>query len=142
MEGYIMDTSAWIEFFRGSPEGKKVAEYLFPELTEIAPSVTPTLVITEMQSVYIRNGEGDKFSEDVEKIQRLSEIEERINQKIAINAGMKHGNIHNKENRISYVDCILWTLAEERNMKVISTDEHFRKCENAVYIEKGGYHDI
>lgn len=136
MEGYVMDTSAWIEFFRGSPEGKKVAEYLFPELTEIALLLTPTLVIAEMQRVYIRNGEGDKFAEDVEMIRRFSEIEERIDQKIAIDAGTKHGNAHSKENRISYVDCILWTIAEERNMKVISTDDHFRKCENAVYIEK------
>lgn len=136
MVGYIMDTSAWIEFFRGSPEGKKVAKYLFPEPTEIAPLITSTLVITEMQSIYIRNEKEDKFPEDLERIQFLSRIEDRINEKNARNAGTKHAENHKKDIRISYVDCILWTLAEERNMKILSTDKHFEDCPQAIYIKK------
>jgi len=137
MVRYVMDTSAWVEFFRGSPEGKKVTEYLFPDPDETAILVTPTLVITELKSVYIRGGKGNEFTQDLERIRGLSKIEDRIDEKSAILAGTKHGNNHNKENRISYVDCILWTLAEEGNMKVLSTDLHFKSCPHAVYIEKG-----
>jgi predicted nucleic acid-binding protein len=131
-----MDTSAWVEFFRGSLEGKKVAEYLFPDPHEIATLITPTLVITELKSVYIRSGKGDEFAQDLERIRGLSKIEDRIDEKSAIIAGTKHGNNHAKDNRISYVDCILWTLAEGGNMKVLSIDTHFENCPFAIYIEK------
>ncbi len=136
MIGYVMDTSAWIEFFRGSPEGKKVTEYIFPELTEIAPLITSTLVLTEMHSVYVRNGNGDKFAEDLEQIKLLSRLEDIINERNAINAGIKHAINRTKENQISYVDCILWELAEERNMRILSMDKHFKDCPQAVYIKK------
>lgn len=85
-----MDTSAWIEFFRGSLEGKKVAEYLFPEPTEIAPSITSTLVLTELRSVYIRNEKETELSEDIGRIRSLSRIEDKINEKNARIAGTKH----------------------------------------------------
>jgi predicted nucleic acid-binding protein len=140
--GYVMDTSAWIEFFRGSSEGKKVTEYLFPEPTEIAPSITSTLVITEMRSVYIRDGKENKFTEDLERIRALSQIDDKINEKRAITAGTRHGNDHTKENNISYVDCILWTLAEELDMKVLSTDPHFKDCPHAVFIRKRGDDEV
>ena len=138
MVRYVMDTSAWVEFFRGSPEGKRITEYLFPDPHETATLITPTLVITELKSVYTRGGKGDEFAQDLEWIRGLSKIEDRIDEKNAIIAGTKHGENHAKDNRISYVDCILWTLAEEGNMKVLSTDLHFKDCPHAVYIEKGG----
>jgi predicted nucleic acid-binding protein len=134
--GYIMDTSAWIEFFRGSLEGKKVAEYLFPEPTEIAPSITSTLVLTELRSVYIRNEKETELSRDISRIRILSRIEDKINEKNARIAGTKHAENHMEGVRISYVDCILWALAEEKNMKVLSTDTHFEDCPHAIYIRK------
>lgn len=142
MSGYVMDTSAWIEFFRGSSEGKRVAEYLFPGPNENAPLITSTLVITEMQSIYVRNEKEDKLTEDLERIHILSKIEERINERSARIAGTKHAENHERDIRISYVDCILWTLAEERNMKILSTDSHFKDCSHAIYIEKGENDEI
>lgn len=138
MLGYVMDTSAWIEYFRGSPEGEQVKEYLFPEPTEIAPTITSTLVITEMRSAYIRDGKEDKFFEDLETIRWLGKIDDMIEESLAIIAGKRHAGTHTRQNQISYVDCIIWTLAEERNMKVLSTDKHFKDCLHAIYIKKEG----
>ena len=131
-----MDTSAWIEYFRGSLEGEKVKEYIFPEPTEILPLITSTIVITEMRSKYIREEKQDVFFEDLERIRGLSTIEDEILEENAILAGTKHGKTHTNKNNISYVDCILWTLAEKRNMKVLSIDKHFKDCPNAIYIQK------
>jgi len=142
MTGYVMDTSAWIEVFRGSEKGKKITEYIFPELIEIASLITPSIVITEMKSIYIRSGEGDKFEYDLEKIRNLSEIEDKIKEHCAIIAGKIHGENHSRRIQISYVDCILWTLAREWNMKVLSTDKHFKECPQAIYITEGEDNEI
>lgn len=98
--------------------------------------ITPTLVIAEMHSAYIRNNQEKKFLEDLELIGILSVIENTISEKNAITAGFRHAKNRTKE--ISYVDCILWALAEERGMKVLSVDTHFRGCPQAVYVRKEG----
>ena len=143
MVGYIMDTSAWIEVFRGSKEGEQIKEYLFPEPTDIGPPetvpiITPTLVLVEMRSAYVREGMDDQFFEDLQKIRKVSRIYETLEEALSIDAGTNHGNIHNSKNQISYVDCILWSIAESLNMKIISTDKHFKDCPHAIYIKKEG----
>ena len=136
--GYVMDTSAWIEFFRGSLEGEQIKEYLFPEPMEIEPTITPTLVITEMRSAYVRDGKEDQFFEDIEEIRGLGKIYDLLEESLSILAGEKHARTHSRQNQISYVDCILWTIAEALDMKVLSTDKHFKSCPCAIYIQKEG----
>jgi len=133
-----MDTSAWIEYFRGSQEGEQIKDYLFPEPTEIAHTVTPTLVLTEMRSAYIRNGKEEQFSDDLVKIHMFSKIEDVLEETLSINAGTKHGKTHSRQNQISYVDSILWEIAKASDMKVLSTDKHFEDCHHAIYIKKEG----
>jgi len=136
--GYVMDTSAWIEFFRGSPEGEQIKGFLFPEPIEIAPTITPTLVITEMRSAYIRDGKEDQFFDDFEEVRSFSRIYDTLEESVSIAAGTKHARTHNRQNQISYVDCILWTIAEALDMKVLSTDRHFKDCPHAIYIKREG----
>lgn len=137
MAGYVMDTSAWIEFFRGSHEGEQIKEFLFPEPMEIKPTITPTLVITELRSVYMREDREDQFFEDLEEIRSLGGIYDILEESLSIKAGTKHARTHCRQNQISYVDCILWMIAESLDMKVLSTDKHFKDCSRATYI-KGG----
>jgi predicted nucleic acid-binding protein len=131
-----MDTSAWIEFFRGSLEGEQIKEYLFPEPMEIEPTITPTLVITEMRSAYVRDDKEDQFFDDLEEIRRFGRIYDLLEEPLSIVAGEKHARMHNRQNQISYVDCILWTIAEVLDMNVLSTDKHFKDCPQAIYIKK------
>lgn len=131
-----MDTSAWIEFFRGTQEGEQIKDFLLPEPTEISPTITPTLVITEMRSAYVRDGKEDQFFEDLEEIRNLGNIYNILEESISIFAGEKHAKTHNRQNQISYVDCILWAIAETFEMKVLSTDRHFKDCPHAIYIQK------
>ena len=136
-----MDSSAWIEVFRGSQIGEDVKEYLFPKITgdghESADIITPTIVIMEIKSKYIREGKKEIFSEDLANIHRISRIETvNLDEPLAIKVGEKHGYEHAMDTRISYNDCILMRLAEKMNMKVISTDKHFEGSTHAIYIKK------
>lgn len=141
-----MDTSAWIEVLRGSQIGEQVKEYLWPQIIEdgrdIVDIITPSLVIMEMRSKYIRKGEEENFSKDLAKIRQIGNIEKvNIDENLAIKAGEKHGQEHARDTRISYNDCILMRLAEKMNMKVISTDKHFAEFTYAIYIKKEGYNE-
>ncbi len=143
MVGYIMDTSAWIEVFRGSHAGEQVTEYLFPKIngggSEISDIITPTIVIMELKSKYIREGKENIFSDDLANIRRISRIEMvNIDEPLAIKSGGKHGHEHATDIRISYNDCILLSLAEKMNMKVISTDGHFEGSIHAIHIKEEG----
>jgi len=136
--GYVIDTSAWIEVFRGSPEGSQIAEHIFPEPLEIASVLTPTVVLSELRSTYIRDGKETQFFEDLEQIRSIGKIYQELDESITINAGTKHGRTHNGQNDISHIDCILWAIAEKMDMKVLSTDKHFKDCPHAIYIQKEG----
>lgn len=131
-----MDTSAWIELFRGSPEGVIVKKHISHR--DSPPLLTISIVITEMRSAYFRDGKDEQFYEDFEKIKEIGTIEEKLEENLAIISGEKHATLHNRQNQVSYVDCILWSMAEKKNMRVITTDKHFEKCPNAIYIKKKG----
>ncbi|MDO9537923.1 MAG: PIN domain-containing protein [Thermoplasmata archaeon] len=138
MGGYVVDTSAWIEFFRGSVEGSLVAKHIFPEPSEMATILTPTIVISELRSTYIRDGKDSQFYEDLEKIRSIGIIFQELDESTSIDAGTKHRKSHTPQNQISQIDCILWAIAEKMDMKVLSTDKHFKDCPSAVFIPMGG----
>lgn len=141
MGGYVMDTTAWIEYFRASQTGEHVQEYIFPRITEegreSADIITPTIVVMELKSYYIRQDEEDKFYDDLAVIRELSSIKTvNIDEPLAIKVGEKHGHEHTTDTKIGYNDCILITLAEKMNRKVISTDKHFEGSPHTIYIKQ------
>ena len=133
--GFMMDTSAWIEILRGSKTGEDILEHIQSNSIGIPELLTHSIVIAEMRRVYLRDGEGEKFFEDLEKIKNFFIITE-IDLDTAISAGEKYAKYHTKGHGISYIDCILWALSEKYNVKLISTDRHFKNCSQAVYFDK------
>ena len=98
--GFVMDTSAWIEYFRKSSVGRRVAEYVDSE--EIL--ITSTLVIAEMKRRYEQQGRRD-FDEHISFIRDISVVEPIVEEPIAILAG----EIRQREaiSGTSLIDCIL-----------------------------------
>ena len=132
--GLVIDTSAWIEVFRASEVGKVVLDYI----KSSDKNLTPTIVLAEMRSAYWRRPflDSESFYDDLERVKRLSDIVNEIDERIAISAGDKYAKIHTAKNDISHIDCILWILAEDFEYKVISTDGHFKDCPVAIYFDK------
>ena len=47
-EGYVVDTSAWIEFFRDSKQGADTKEIIYYKSEE---TITPSIVLAEFKPV-------------------------------------------------------------------------------------------
>jgi len=130
--GYVIDTSAWFEFFRGeSEQGEKTRNILLSQSTK-ERIFTPAIILGEMRNIYInKNYDEERFIEDLVIIENLSKII-NINKEIAIRAGELRGTI--KVKKISLIDCILIAVGEKYNCKVVSTDKHFKSLENCIWL--------
>lgn len=133
MPGYIIDTSAWIEFFRGSLVGNEVLDYL---ISSDPIAKVPSIILGELRKKYIEMGYPDlDFFRDLDLIHRWCEVQD-IDEELSIRAGEIRGTIGRP--RISLVDCIQLAMAERSKHLVVSTDGHFREDDRAVYLDPGG----
>ncbi len=124
---YLLDSSAWIEYFDGTPVGEKVKHIL-----ESPENVCYTcgIVVSEVISKATRRGleVEDYFYEMKTKSRSTNEdIEDYYH------AGIKHAELKKIENRIRYTDALLIVLSEKRKMKIVSKDEHL-KGKNTLFL--------
>jgi len=128
--GLVVDTSAWIEFFRASEVGKEVKDHI----TISNEILTPTIVLAELRFAYVRDGySDDDFCQDVMVIKKLGEILD-LDKKTAIAAGYRRATIGIRG--ISYQDCILIETANKYAFEVITTDEHFEGLPDTIYLRR------
>ena len=123
----LLDTYAWVEYFKGSQKGKIVEEYLSKE--EI---ITPTIVLIELSCKSVR--EDWDFEEQLDFIKSKSLIT-GINEDIIIKCGKVCFEQKNKKPRFGICDAIILTTAINLNAKVLTGDEHFRDLDEAVMLK-------
>ncbi len=115
---FVIDTYAWVEYFRGSEEGKIAKDYI-----ENRIGVTSAITLAELNEKYKR--EGRNFEEDSEFIMSKTKIV-NVNTEIALAAG--DINFQNKKSIKNWgmADSIILATAKMLNAKVVTGDEHFR----------------
>lgn len=123
----VLDSYAWIEYFRGSDIGKKVKKYI-----ENKKSYTPIIVIAELSAKYNREG-WEFWEEDLQFILAKSIISE-LTLEIAVNAGETRNKIRKKKKGFGLADAIIFETGREVNAPVITGDPHFIGLNNVVYI--------
>lgn len=117
---YLIDTSAWIEYFQGTSLGQRVKDVVNDKNSSC---FTIGIVLAELTSTLIRNGhDPEPCCEHILSISTMIEPTHRD----YLDAGIKHAELKKTENRISYSDALLLTLSEKRKMKIVSKDEHLR----------------
>jgi len=132
----VVDTYAWIEYFRGTRIGEKVKAFL----AEAERIYTPTIVLAEIARKYIREGVDIKTIE-----QRLNIIEElstliSVNREIALRAGkaylelLEHSEKLGLKAKPSLGDAIILATARVYKAKVLTGDQHFKGLEATVWI--------
>ena len=77
---YVVDSYAWIEYFRGSEAGEKAKEFI-----EKDKSATATITLAELSEKYAREG-WPYFNEDLLFITSTTTIV-NLNKEIAVKAG-------------------------------------------------------
>ncbi|MFH0970874.1 MAG: PIN domain-containing protein [Candidatus Diapherotrites archaeon] len=119
---YLLDTSAWIEYFDGTPAGEKVKGLLDSSSNEC---FTCGIVLCEVASKLMRKGFVDTetyYSFIKSKVRFVDVASDDY-----FNAGVRHAVLKKEDNRISYTDALLVVLSETRKVRIVSKDEHLKK---------------
>lgn len=122
---YIVDTYAWIEYFRGTTKGRSIKDKI-----EAGNNITPTIVLAELKKKFTEWRRPD-FEERLQFIRENSQIID-LDAQTAILAGEIRAQkpIPN----MGLVDCILLALSRIYSIKVLTGDEHFRTLSEAEFI--------
>lgn len=127
---YIIDTSAWIEYLKGSNEGKRAIPII-----ESNDNLTPTIVLAEMKNKFVEWNRND-FDQILEFIHRHSRIVD-LDEATAIMAGEFRAKCKIEAiEGIGLVDCILVALARIYQCKVLTNDSDFSKLPEAAYLKR------
>lgn len=125
---YVIDSYAWVEYFKGSKTGEVARKYI-----ESEGSITPTIVIAELAHKYAREG-WDFWKADLEFIEANSALIE-LTAKLAEDAGIINAEMKKKDRTWGMSDSIVLATGKKYNVKVVTGDEHFRNLDNAVMIK-------
>jgi len=125
---YIIDTSAWIEYIKGSKKGE-VLKKIFENNTNKV--ITLECSIAEIRLYCIRNNY--KFEEAFNLIKTNSFIFS-----ILLETWLEAARIKSelRKNRPGFgiIDALLIAKQKENNAKLVSKDSHFKSLKNVIYI--------
>ena len=118
---YVVDTSAWVEFFEGNGE--------FQLLMTDVRLKTPLLVLGELIRVLSREGWFEaEIAAAIEKVKANSTIT-HLDENQVINAG----NLSMKK-KFSFIDALHYVFASESEL-FLTTDSGFKEVKNVKYVK-------
>lgn len=120
MESYFFDTYALIELVKGNPGYIKYTE---------AAVITTQLNLIEFYYSLISD-----FSKEIAKAvySKFKDAARKIDDEIIFEAMELRKKL---KKRLSYVDCIGYTLAKELNIKFLTGDKEFEDMENVEFVK-------
>ena len=127
-ESYVLDTYAWVEYFRKSPLADRVEEFI-----EMHACFTPSIVVAELQTKFLRD------CLDFSKAFRFIEVKTPIiplDKLIAVSAGKINFERKKINPHWSLADSIVLATARKIKAKVITGDEDFKDLKGEVIMLK------
>jgi len=125
---YVLDSFAWVEYFRGSKRGEMARDCLAE-----GGCITPTIVLAELSDVYERE-KNSHWERDLDFIISKTTIVD-LDQEIAADAGKIKNEIRKKhESEFGLADGIVLATARKFEAKVVTGDLHFQKINNVILI--------
>lgn len=132
---YIIDSYAWIEYFRASKSGEIAKKYI-----ESKDSTTPTIVVSEISRKLAREIElGNETAKG--RIERLDFIRAKsqivdLDFELAVEAGIIDVEMKKNEKGWGLADSIVLCLAKSFKGKIVTGDLHFKKLDNVIFIKE------
>ncbi|MGD0451668.1 MAG: PIN domain-containing protein [Candidatus Bathyarchaeia archaeon] len=132
---YVIDSYAWIEYFRASKSGEIAKKYI-----ESQDSTTPTIVVSEIsrkltKEIELGNETPQGRTERLEFIRAKSQIV-NLDFEMAIEAGKIDVEMKKKEKSWGLADSIVLCLARSKKGKVVTGDLHFKELDNVIFIKE------
>lgn len=125
---YLVDSSAWVEYFAGTELGKEIKDII--EKEEIATCI---LSIAELSDKFSR--EKEKFDASLSFIKNKSVILD-----ITLSSCIESGKLKAERRKIKkdfgLVDAIIYLTAKESHCILIARDDDFKGMENVIVLEK------
>lgn len=123
----LLDTYAWIEYFKGSEKGKIVENYLNKEET-----VTPSIVLIELSCKSAKEKwDFEKYLRFIKSKSLIMELDENT----IISCGKVYAEEKKKKPSFSIPDAIILTTAIKLKARILTGDEHFRDLKEAIMIK-------
>ena len=125
----ILDSFAWVEYFRGTDAGRLVADELE------APAVgTPLVVVAELRDKYVRDHLPD-WSRDLAFIKEATALLPE-DEAIAVHAGETKNRMRAEGRRdFGLIDGIIYETARAVDAILVTGDPHFRGARGVRFLE-------
>jgi predicted nucleic acid-binding protein len=132
---HVIDSYAWIEYFRASKLGEIAKTYI-----ESEDSATPTIVVSEisrklLSEIELGNETREGRLKRLEFIRATTQIID-LDFEIAAEAGELDLEMKKKIKGWGLADSIILSTARSASAKVVTGDEHFRGLDETIFIKE------
>lgn len=124
---FVIDSYAWIEYFRGSSSGVKARRYI-----EGGSAATSAITLAELQEKYLR--EKRQFFQEDSNFITTRTVLIPVDHSIALLAGEINYAQKKTIKDWGIADSVILATARNASAKVITGDPHFRGVQEAVLI--------
>lgn len=122
----LVDSCAWIEYFKGSKSGEKIRKYIDSDV-EILSSVINLAEIYRYMLAY----NPEKYAKEALDFILKRSFYIPVSLKISIEAAkIRH------EKKFGLGDALIYSTALLTNSKVLTVDKHFKDESNVIFIDK------
>jgi predicted nucleic acid-binding protein len=132
---YVIDSYAWIEYFRASKPGEVAKRYIEGE-----ESATPTIVVAETSGKLLKEIElGSETHEGrLKRLEFMMATTQVIDLDfgIAVEAGEIDPNMKKDRRGWGLADSIILCTARAAKAQVVTGDEHFKGMEETIFIKE------
>lgn len=123
----LIDSYGWMEYFSDGPLADKYARYI--KKANTSEYITPSIVLYEVYKKIKREKNEEKALESYAYIVSYTRILP-LDGKTSLEAAeksLKYG--------LGMADSIILATAANNNAKIVTSDEHFKNLDNAIYIK-------
>ena len=124
---YVIDSYAWIEYFRGTEQGKKAQSYV-----ESESAATSVLTLAELKEKYLRE-KWASFDEDLSFITARTSLTQ-VDRQTALLAGEINHKRKTAQKGWGMADSIILATARSASAKVVTGDKHFTGLPDAILL--------
>lgn len=125
---FLVDTSAWLEYFRGTRLGEKARIIIESKANSCFYC---NIVLAEAASKALRDNENP---EELAKSIRLLAMSLDEDEKDYVDAGILHAKRKLDGKEFSLADAIIATFAKKKKLKILTKDFHLKEF-NSVFLE-------
>jgi predicted nucleic acid-binding protein len=119
MSKVVLDTYAWIEYFRGTEQGEKVKKYVEGDYKLLLPSI----VVAELHDKYTRNNMEERWS-GRKNFLKLQAETQKLDFETAEKGAELKWKLREKHDEVGLADAIILAHAVQSGAKLVTGDKH------------------